>query len=378
LGLGALVNRMLKGFGSEPVGQWLCIFRVMKRILYSLGLVALAFSVQAQGARYRNLVLEGGGIRGFAYTGAFQVLDSLNILQQIERVGGTSAGAIQASLLAVGYTPEEIMEIALDVPLRKLNDGGLLRGPKRLKKNFGWYKGEKMGTWIEALIEKKTGNANITFAELYRDRAVKGYKELYITGTDLTYQCMRVFSHETYPNMRIKDAVRISASIPIYFGAVLIDDQGKVYKEPDPSKKLHVMADGAVMSNYPIFLFDSTKYMSGVTIPVNHYAVNPETLGLLMEMPEMIEHRRNEDGTYPLPINSMRDYVKALYITLIDKSNPDGSDSNAIRRTIAISNMNLSGRIRKISRETLDDFVECGREGVRNFFERNTLANSKK
>jgi NTE family protein len=369
---------MLKGFGSEPVGQWLCIFRVMKRILYSLGLAALAFSVQAQGARYRNLVLEGGGIRGFAYTGAFQVLDSLNILQQIERVGGTSAGAIQASLLAVGYTPEEIMEIALDVPLRKLNDGGLLRGPKRLKKNFGWYKGEKMGTWIEALIEKKTGNANITFAELYRDRAVKGYKELYITGTDLTYQCMRVFSHEAYPNMRIKDAVRISASIPIYFGAVLIDDQGKVYKEPDPSKKLHVMADGAVMSNYPIFLFDSTKYMSGVSIPVNHYAVNPETLGLLMEMPEMIEHRRNEDGTYPLPINSMRDYVKALYITLIDKSNPDGSDSNAIRRTIAISNMNLSGRIRKISRETLDDFVECGREGVRNFFERNTLANSKK
>jgi NTE family protein len=376
--LGPLVNRMLKGFGSEPEGQWLCIFRVMKRILCSLGLAALAFSAQAQGARYKNLVLEGGGIRGFAYTGAFQVLDSLNILQQIERVGGTSAGAIQASLLAVGYTPGEIMEIALDVPLRKLNDVGLLRGPKRLKKNFGWYKGEKMSAWIEGLIEKKTGNGNITFAELYRDRLLKGYKELYITGTDLTYQCMRVFSHETYPDMRIKDAVRISASIPLYFSAVLIDDQGKVYKEPDPSKKLHVMADGAVMSNYPIFLFDSTKYMSGVTIPVNHYAVNPETLGLLMEMPEMIEHRRNEDGTYPLPINSMRDYVKALYITLIDKSNPDGSDSSAIRRTIAISNMNLSGRIRKISRETLDDFVECGREGVRNFFAGNTLANSKK
>jgi NTE family protein len=350
----------------------------MKKILYSLGLAMLVLSAKGQATRYKNLVLEGGGIRGFAYTGAFQVLDSLQILQHIERVGGTSAGAIQAALLAIGYTPEEIMEIALEVPLKKFNDGGMLKGMRRLKKNFGWYKGEKMSAWIEGLIARKTGNGNITFAELYRDRAAKGYKELYITGTDLTYQCMRIFSHETYPNMRIKDAVRISASIPIYFGAVLMDDSGKVYKEPDPSIRMHVMADGAVMSNYPIFLFDSTKYMSGVTIPVNQYAVNPETLGLLMEMPEMIEHRQHGPGAYPLPIHSMREYVKALYITLIDKSNPDGRDSSSIRRTIAISNMNLSGRIRRISRSTLDGFVECGREGVRSFFAGNTLANSKK
>jgi NTE family protein len=347
----------------------------MKKILYVLGLLVLVVSAQGQAPKYKNLVLEGGGIRGFAYTGAFQVLDSLQILQQIERVGGTSAGAIQATLLAIGYTPEEIMEIALDVPLKKFNDGGIWKGMKRLKKHFGWYKGEKISAWIEELIAHKTGNGNITFGELYRDRAVKGYKELYITGTDLTYQCMRVFSHETYPEMRIKDAVRISASIPIYFGAVLMDDSGKVYKDPDPSKHMHIMADGAVMGNYPIFLFDSTKYMGG---EINQYAVNPQTLGLLMEMPEMIEHRAHEAGAYPLPINSMREYIKALYITLIDKANPDGRDSSSVRRTIAISNMNISGRIRKISRETLNGFVECGREGVRNFFATDELVNSNR
>jgi NTE family protein len=338
----------------------------MKKLGFLTAMLLLAFFGNAQPARYKNLVLEGGGIRGFAYTGAFQVLDSLGILQHIERVGGTSAGAIQATLLAIGYTPEEIMAVALEVPLRKLNDGGgIFRGPKQLRKNFGWYKGEKMSQWIEGLIEKKTGNGNITFGELYRDKAAKGYKELYITGTDLTYQCMRVFSHEAYPNMRIKDAVRISASIPIYFGAVLIDDEGKVYKESDASKKLHVMADGAVMGNYPIFLFDSSKYMNG---DVNKHMTNPETLGLLMEMPEMIEHSRHDSDAYALPITNMREYVKALYITLIDKANPDGKDSAALRRTIAISNMNISGRIRKIKRETLDGFVECGREGVRRFF----------
>lgn len=366
---------MLKGWETKLKADRYCIFRSMKKIGYLVVTLLVGFAGQAQ---YKNLVLEGGGIRGFAYTGAFQVLDSLHMLQQIERVGGSSAGAIQATLLAIGYTPEEIMEIALKVPLKKFNDGGMFKGMRRLKKHFGWYKGEKLSAWIEELIEQKTGNGDITFAELYRDKDLKGYKELYITGTDLTYQCIRIFSHETYPDMRIKDAVRISASIPIYFGAVLMDDQGRVYKEPDTSKHMHVMADGAVMSNYPIFLFDSTKYFSGVTIPENRYAANPETLGLLMEMPEMIDHRQHESGAYALPINSMREYVKALYITLIDKANPDGRDGTALRRTISISNMNMSGRIRKISRETLDGFVECGREGVRQFFSGDTLANSGK
>jgi NTE family protein len=341
----------------------------MKRIVLLMAGMVLALTGFAQQPRYKNLVLEGGGIRGFAYTGAFEILACLQILQQIERVGGTSAGAIQATLLAVGYTPKEIQEVASGLKLKKLNDGSIWKGFRRLKQHFGWYKGEKMSDWIEVLIEKKTGNGDITFGELYRDRQLKGYKELYITGTDLTHQCIRIFSHENYPDMRIKDAVRISASIPIYFGAMLMDDSGKIYNEPDPSKNMHVMADGAVMSNYPIFLFDSTKYYD-VSIPVNEYRVNPETLGLLMEMPEQIAHSRIDSTHYALPIHTMRDYLKALYITLIDKPNPDGS---ALHRTISISNMNVSGRIRRISRQMLNEFVESGREGVRKFFERKNV-----
>lgn len=107
---------------------------------------------------------------------------------------------------------------------------------------------------------------------------------------------------------------------------------------------------------------------------MNKPVANSETLGLMMEMPEQIEYRKSQDGHYAFPINTMRDYVKALYITLIDKPNPDGSANNTLRRTISISNMNISGRIRKISRETLDGFVECGREGVRRFFEVDELA----
>ena len=309
-------------------------------------------------------------MRGVAYTGVFEILDSLQILSNIERVGGTSAGAIQACLLAVGYTPAEIRTLAANLPLKQFNDGAWFPGSgiKRLRKEFGWYKGENIGRWIEQCIAAKTGNGDISFEELHQQRATKGYKDLYITGTDLTYQCLRVFSHENYPNMRIRDAVRISLSIPLYYKAVLIDDQGTVYDEPQPDKILHVMVDGGALSNYPLFLFDSLKYINPTAEEANAFIENPQTLGLLMEMPEQIEYNKRRSGNYPIPINTMRDYIKALYVTLIDKASPEANKTDSLRRTLSISNLNLSGRVRKLPPATIDALIESGREGGRRFF----------
>ena len=41
---------------------------------------------------FKNLVFEGGGVKGIAYVGAMEVLDKEGILNNIERVAGTSAG----------------------------------------------------------------------------------------------------------------------------------------------------------------------------------------------------------------------------------------------------------------------------------------------
>jgi NTE family protein len=49
------------------------------------------------------------------------------------------------------------------------------------------------------MIAAKTGNAAIRFAGLKE----KGYKDLYVTGTDLTEQKMILFSHETFPRHHI-------------------------------------------------------------------------------------------------------------------------------------------------------------------------------
>ena len=60
---------------------------------------------------FKNLVFEGGGVKGIAYGGALDALNAMNALQGIERVAGTSAGAITATLLALGYTSSEVSDI---------------------------------------------------------------------------------------------------------------------------------------------------------------------------------------------------------------------------------------------------------------------------
>ena len=321
---------------------------------------------------YKNIVLEGGGIRGFAYIGAYEVLDSLHILKSIERVGGSSAGAIQAALLAVGYTPAEMKIIAETIPLKKFNDGGwsIIGGTRRLNKQFGWYKGDGFANWIGELIAKKTGSTNTTFAELHARKAEKGFKDLYVTGTDLTYQCLRIFSYEQYPNMSIRDAVRISMSIPLYYKPVLIDDSGLMCSKTEQNKIIHVMVDGGVLSNYPIHMFDSTKY-SATFDSINTFYSNPETLGILLERSDQIKHSSQNSGVAPVDIKKMKQFYSALYFTLVDRPNPELMNASVIKRTISIDNLNLSPRVRKLDARTVQSLINSGHTGALHFFKLN-------
>ena len=54
-----------------------------------------------------DVVFEGGGAKGSAFVGALTALGSAG--HTTRRLIGTSAGAITATLLAVGYTPEEML-----------------------------------------------------------------------------------------------------------------------------------------------------------------------------------------------------------------------------------------------------------------------------
>ena len=245
----------------------------MRRWLLLFAFYLLVFTAYVQPAApaarpiYRNLVMEGGGIRGIAYGGALEELERQGVLAELRRVGGTSAGAIQAALLAVGYLPSEIIEVVNRTPIQRLNDGRLifLGGSTRLVTQYGWYRGDELTKYLSKLVACKTGNPHLTLGELHAlaQQQPTHYRDLYTTGTNLTRQCTQVFSHETHPFMRVADAVRISMSIPLYFRvrAVLLDTTGHVVHRPAPGQSVEVLVDGGLLANYPIDLFDNTRYL---------------------------------------------------------------------------------------------------------------------
>ena len=89
---------------------------------------------------FRNLVFEGGGVMEIAYFGALGILDERDILSKIHRIGGASAGAINASLLALEYTVGEVRDILAGLDFNDFEDDnfGIIRVSKRLFQEFGW------------------------------------------------------------------------------------------------------------------------------------------------------------------------------------------------------------------------------------------------
>ena len=123
--------------------------------------------------QFRNLVFEGGGVKTIAYIGAMTVLEQRDILSNIIRVGGASAGAINALIYALGYDLNEQRQILASTDFKKFRDSsfGLIFDIRRLAKDFGWYKGDFFSNWIGKLIENKLGRSDVTFEDLAKTDA---------------------------------------------------------------------------------------------------------------------------------------------------------------------------------------------------------------
>ena len=327
------------------------------------------FSASAQNIEYKNLVMEGGGIKGIAYTGALRELENKGILSKIIRVGGTSAGAIQACLFSLGYTTAEIADIVENTPMESFNDDGFVaNATKRLVKKYGWYKGESFLEKMREVIALRTTNPDLTFAQLHELAKDYPFRDLYVTGTNLSLQKTEIFSYETYPNMRICDAVRISMSIPIYYEALWLTDEGKIVEKNSPETPAHLFVDGGLLMNYPIDLFDQSKYLSSATdSTINKKTFNPETLGLKFERCEQIDHEiSKKKGLAPFEISDMKQYLSALSNIVMQNVHPLRPEDAS--RTIYINDVDMNPRIRKIPEDEKQKMILAGQQGVIDFF----------
>lgn len=334
----------------------------MKKIFVFTIFWFLTLTLSAQEGNIKNIVFEGAGIRGIAFCGAIQALENKGMLPGIEKVGGTSAGAITALCVSLGYSAAEITDLLYSTKFSKFNDGRFffIGGINRVNKYFGWYRGERFVRWLEKIIAKKASNADITLDELYN----RGFKDLYITATILNAQKLVILSRKTYPKMKVKDAIRISISIPFYFEAVFIDKEGNKIRHPKNKQGLDVMVDGGFTGNFPIKIFDSVVNINSITSVI----VNKETLGFRVDNEKQIENDKQHKDLADMPVTNLKEYGRAFYNIIIENLNRQTLSDSDWKRTISISDGAVRPRIRKMSKAEITTLVENGRNATNNFF----------
>lgn len=317
---------------------------------------------------FRNLVFEGGGVKGIAYVGAIDALDKAGILDSIERVGGTSAGAINTLLLAAGFSLSETKKVLWNLDFNDFKDDswGVLKDLQRLKEEYGWYKGNFFRRWIGEQLENQGHSAHVTFQAL---QSATG-KALYVYATNLSTHFGEVYSPEHTPRMRVVDAVRRSMSIPLFFRAIT-DDRGDVF------------VDGGVLNNYPVKLFDRLKYLQNtalVRIPnyykdenkklnlpkgnVRRYIYNKETLGFRLDSAKEIGVFRDGDSPASHDIDNLLDYTTHLVGTLMDSQDNQHLHSDDWHRTIYIDSLGVGTTDFDIKHNQKNALVRSGRNST--------------
>lgn len=225
-------------------------------------------SVRADTPHRADLVLEGGGVKGLGLVGA--VTRFAEAGYRFDRVAGTSAGAITGALVAAMEAADEplseLVAVERGMDYAKFPDRGPLArrlGPLRpladgisLLLESGICEGDYLRNWLAEVL---AAYGVRTFADLRLppddDSDLPGSHRyrLVVTASDLSRQrFIRLpWDYADYgldpDDQLVADAVRMSAAIPFYFEPVAL-------RGADGGTS--TVVDGAVLSNYPITIFD--------------------------------------------------------------------------------------------------------------------------
>jgi NTE family protein len=212
-----------------------------------------------------DAVFEGGGVKGIAFIGAIQETERRGYT--FHRIAGTSAGSLIGSLLAAGYTGDELEEILTHTDFIKFMDQNWIckfpligRGLNIMIRN-GVYLGQKLESWIGQKLKVKgvetfgdlpEGKLKIIASDISNGRILILPDDLPQYGID----------QRSFP---IKRAVRMSSSIPYFFEPAYFYNQGKRV----------IIVDGGLLSNYPVWLFDSRSTPRWPTFGYRLRGANP-------------------------------------------------------------------------------------------------------
>ncbi|WP_409289223.1 patatin-like phospholipase family protein [Peribacillus sp. SCS-37] len=224
-------------------------------------------------------VFSGGGMRGLAFVGAYEALEEKGF--RFVRLGGTSAGAIIAAFIMAGYTSGEIKGIIEKTDFHKLLDERKLWIPMPfakwllLYKRMGLYKGDALEEWIAMILAEKGIH---TFSDIPP-------QTFRVIASDLTNARLMVLPDDLLEygidpaRFPVARAVRMSCSIPYFFEPVTLRVK----------KKKNIIVDGGVLSNFPMWLFDSEhvkklRPVLGLKLASEDHLGKPKKIGNAIEL----------------------------------------------------------------------------------------------
>ena len=246
---------------------------------------------------------------GIAYAGAIKILEDKNMLQAVERVAGTSAGAITATLVSLRYSASEIKGIVNSTSFKSFEDR---KSFLRIFTKYGLFSGDSALSWISSLIEKKGLPKNATFSDFKQH----GCRDLHVFAADLNLMALREFSFKTTPDVVVAEAVRASMSIPMFF---------KAWTFPNNNPDNHLYVDGGMIFNFPIDVFDTGL------------EPNLETMGFYLANINQVPKAND------LKFYQLFKYIKIVFETIMDAQAINfQKDPEQKKRTVVIDDLGIS------------------------------------
>jgi NTE family protein len=225
-----------------------------------------------------DVVLEGGGAKGVALGGAVAGLLDRGV--EVQRVAGTSAGAIVAALVAAGLPASELERLARELNLATLVPETRLRwlGPPGRGIAVLLGRGQRDHRPLRAWLSEVLADAGVeTFGDLASDdpdadgsplrpglSGVAARSRLVVAVSDITRE-RRILLPWDLPDygldpdrFPVVDAVIASAAIPLIFAPVRLSVPRDAPVVGDGRHTRAVLVDGGLTSNFPVDVFDRT------------------------------------------------------------------------------------------------------------------------
>jgi NTE family protein len=184
--------------------------------------------------KIKNLVIGGGGVKSFSYIGILQKLYNEKKLKNVNNLLGVSGGSIILYLYSIGYTPDELEKLAINLDLKALFGNPSIN-------NIFLHKSLSSTDFLYIFLQKltffKLKVSNLTMNEHF----IKTNLILNIGCSCINTDKFVIFNFKTNPSSDIFKIILASCSIPGIF----------------PPQKIgkYLYCDGGIFNNYPIDYF---------------------------------------------------------------------------------------------------------------------------